>query len=293
MFLNVDPSADDTLAKYIRDVRAFALLDKQTEAELARRYRDHRDPAALARLVGSHQRLVIKIAMAYRGYGLPVSDLVSEGNVGLMQALAKFDPERGFRLSTYAMWWIRAAITDYVLRSSSLVKLVTTETQKKLFFNLRRLKAKYQEPDERELSPQGVKAIARELGVRGSDIVLMDRRLRSRDFSINAPNHADGDAVGEWQDLLVEESDNQEVATIEADEFSKRRAIMRSALGELDEREGYILKQRRLKDQPIKLSELSQVFGISRERVRQIEVSAFEKLKRLMRNAAATSGMLY
>lgn len=292
MSMNVVLSGDDTLTKYIRDVRSFGLLDKQTEAELARRYRDHRDPAALARLVGSHQRLVVKIAMEYRGYGLPVSDLVSEGNVGLMQALAKFDPERGFRLSTYAMWWIRAAITDYVLRSSSLVKMVTTETQKKLFFNLRRLKAKYQKPDESELSPQGVTAIARELGVRGSEIVLMDRRLRSRDLSINAPTHTDGVAVGEWQDFLVEDSDNQEVATIEADELSKRRAIMQSALGKLDERERCILMQRRLTDQPIKLSELSQVYGISRERVRQIEVRAFEKLKRLMRNAAATSGML-
>lgn len=290
--MNVIRSADETLTGPVRDVRTFGMLDKQTEAELCRRYRRDRDPDALARLVGSHQRLVAKIAMEFRGYGLPLNDLVSEGNVGLMQALAKFDPERGFRLSTYAMWWIRAAISDYVLRSSSLVKMVTTETHKKLFFNLRRLKAKYQEPDERQLSPRGVEAIAEELGVRGSDIVLMDQRLGARDLSINAPAHADGDVVGEWQDFLVESADNQEAAAIEADELSKRRAMMRRALGQLDARERHILEQRRLRENPSKLCELSVIHGISRERVRQIEVRAFAKLKRLMREAAEASGML-
>jgi len=290
--MNVTRSANDTLPRYIRDARAFGMLDKQTETDLSRRYRDDGDPAALARLVGSHQRLVIKIAVEFRGYGLPLNDLVSEGNVGLLQALAKFDPERGFRLSTYAMWWVRAAISDYVLRSSSLVKMVTTETHKKLFFNLRRLKAKHQRPDERQLSPRGVSAIAEELGVRGSDIVRMDERLGSRDLSINAPTRVDGDVIGEWQDLLVEDSDNQEVAAIEADELCKRRALMRTALGELNERERHILTERRLKDRPEKLSELSTVHGISRERVRQIEIRAFEKLKRLMRDAAETNGML-
>ncbi len=290
--MNVTRSANDTLPRYIRDARAFGMLDKQTETDLCRRYRDCGDPAALARLVGSHQRLVVKIAVEFRGYGLPLNDLVSEGNVGLLQALAKFDPERGFRLSTYAMWWVRAAISDYVLRSSSLVKMVTTETHKKLFFNLRRLKAKYQQPDERQLSPRGVSAIAEELGVRGSDIVRMDERLGSRDLSINAPTRVDGDVIGEWQDFLVEDSDNQEVAAIEADELCKRRALMRTALAELNERERHILTQRRLKDRPEKLSELSTVHGISRERVRQIEVRAFEKLKRLMRDAAETNGML-
>ncbi len=290
--MNVNRSADDRLSPYTRHIQAFRMLDKQTEADLCRRYRDRRDPDALARLVGSHQRLVVKIAMTYRGYGLPINDLVSEGNIGLMQAVAKFDPERGFRLSTYAMWWIRAAITDYVLRSTSLVKSVTTENHKKLFFNLRRMKAKYQKPDETQLSPHGVSAIAAELHVSASEIMRMDQRLGSRDLSINTPARVDGDVVGEWQDFLVEDSDNQEVTAIEADERDKRLALMRTALGQLDMRERHILTQRRLKDCPSKLSELGAVFGISRERVRQIEVRAFDKLRRLMRDAAETSGML-
>jgi RNA polymerase sigma-32 factor len=285
-------AADDTRAASMAEERSRGLLDRRAETDLARRYRDSRDPSALARLVGSHQRLVVKIAVEYRGYGLPLNDLVSEGNVGLMQALARFDPERGCRLSTYAMWWIRAAISDYVLRSCSLVRMVTTEAHKKLFFNLRRLKAKYQEPDERQLSPRGVSAIAKELNVPPSDIVLMDRRLGSRDLSINAPAHGSGDAGTEWQDFLVDGSDNQEVATMEADERRKRRAMMLNALGELDRRERHILVHRRLRDRPRKLSELSRDYGISRERVRQIEVRAFKKLKRLMHAAAATGGML-
>jgi len=290
--MNVNRSANDTLTGNMRDLRAFGMLDKETEADLSRRYRDHRDPSALARLVGSHQRLVVKIAIEYRGYGLPLNDLISEGNVGLMQAVTKFDPERGFRLSTYAMWWVRAAVSDYVLRSSSLVRMVTTETHKKLFFNLRRLKAKHQKPDETQLSPQSVGAIAKELGVLGSEVVSMDQRLGARDLSINAPARVEGEGVGEWQDFLEADSDNQEVVAIEADELCKRREIMRTALCELNERERHILTQRRLKDHPKKLSELSVVHGISRERVRQIEVRAYEKLERLMREAAKANGML-
>ena len=282
-------SSEDTLARYMRDVRKFPLLDKETEAELARRWRDRRDPEAAKQLVGSHQRLVVKIARQYRGYGLVLGDLISEGNIGLMQAVDKFDHDRGFRLSTYAMWWIRAAISDYVLRSSSLVRTVTNEHRKKLFFNLRRLKAKVQPMDDGALSPSGVTAIAGELGVPESEIVLMDRHLGMPDLSLNAP--AGGESGLTWQDFLVDNSQNQEADLIETDEQDKRRALLADALAGLSDRERYILTERRLKDDPPHLADLGQHYGISRERVRQIEVRAFEKLKETLRNAALACGM--
>ncbi len=282
-------SSEDNLSRYMKDVRKFPLLDKETEADLTRRWRDRRDPQAAEQLVGSYQRLVVKIARQYRGYGLVLGDLISEGNIGLMQAVDKFDPERGFRLSTYAMWWIRAAISDYALRSSSLVKTVTNEHRKKLFFNLRRLKAKVQPMNDGALSPSGVTAIAGELGVPESEIVLMDNQLGSRDLSLNAPAGGESDLT--WQDFLVDHSRDQEAELIDTDEQDKRRALLTDALSGLSDRERYILIERRLKDDPPHLADLGRHYGISRERVRQIEVRAFEKIKETIRNAALSNGM--
>jgi RNA polymerase sigma-32 factor len=282
-------SSDDNLSRYMKEVRKFPYLERETEANLARRWRDRRDPAASEQLVGSHQRLVVKIAGKYRGYGLPLGDLISEGNLGLMQAVDKFDPDRGFRLSTYAMWWVRAAISDYVLRSSSLVRTVTNENRKKLFFNLRRLKAKVQPMDDGALSPSGVTAIAGELGVPESEIVLMDNQLGVPDLSLNAPAGGESDLT--WQDFLVDDSKDQETGLIDTDEQNKRRALLADALAELSDRERHILTERRLKDDPPHLTDLSRHYGISRERVRQIEVRAFEKLQEMVRNAALANGM--
>lgn len=290
--LNTAAMREDTLVRHMRAARKYPMLDPVTEGNLARRWRDERDPAAADRLVGSHQRLVVKIANEYRGYGLPLADLVSEGNVGLMQSVVKFDPDLGYRLSTYAMWWIRAAITDYVLRTSSLVRMATNEHQKRLFFNLRRLKAKHQGPRDGVLTPQSVEAIAKELGVPESEIVLMDRRLGMPDLSLNAAAGDDGDADSQWQDFLVDERESQETTVIRDNERDKRRALLDEALHELDERERHILVERKLKEDPPKLSDLAAEYGISRERVRQLEARALGKLQTAMRKAAEETGLL-
>jgi RNA polymerase sigma-32 factor len=234
--------------------------------------------------VTSHLRLVAKIAMGYRGYGLPVSELISEGNVGMMQAVKRFEPDRGFRLATYAMWWIRAAIQEYILHSWSLVKMGTTAAQKKLFFNLRKLKGQLQAIEEGDMSPENVKKIATELNVTEDEVITMNRRLAAPDHSLNAPLKIDGD--GEWQDWLVDETETQEIALAERQELNKRRNLLGQAMKSLNQRERHILTERRLKDEPTTLEDLSREYGISRERVRQIEVRAFEKLQKAIRNAA-------
>ena len=277
-------SPEGNLQRYLQEIRKFPMLQPEEEYMLAKAWREHGDADAAQRLVTSHLRLVAKIAMGYRGYGLPVAELISEGNVGMMQAVKRFDPERGFRLATYAMWWIRASIQEYILHSWSLVKMGTTAAQKKLFFNLRRLKGKLQEIDEGDLSPESVTKIATELKVSEDDVVSMNRRLSGGDHSLNAPLRQDGD--GEWQDWLMDESDTQETLVAEAQEMDKRRELLGEAMQTLNERERHILTERRLQDEPMTLEDLSKVYGISRERVRQIEVRAFEKLQKSMRNAA-------
>jgi RNA polymerase sigma-32 factor len=261
------------------------MLDRETELELIRRYRDHGDAKAAEQLIGSHQRLVIKIAADYRRYGVSMGDLISEGNIGLIQGIKKFDPDRGFRLSTYARWWIRTAIGDYVLRSSSVVRTITNEHRKKLFFNLSRLKKKHQGTDEGMLSPEAVTSISEELGVPEAETVRMDQWFSTRDQSTNTLVGDDGGTTT-WQDLLVDDSQDQESSLIERDVMDKRRALMNSALAELSDRERHILTERKLSDHPPPLSELSKVYGISRERVRQIESRAVEKLKAFMRGTA-------
>jgi RNA polymerase sigma-32 factor len=260
------------------------MLSADEEFMLAKRWREHGDAEAAHRLVTSHLRLVAKIAMGYRGYGLPVSELIAEGNVGMMQAVKRFDPDRGFRLATYAMWWIRAAIQEYILHSWSLVKMGTTAAQKKLFFNLRKLKGQLQAIEEGDLSPENVKTIANRLKVPEEDVVSMNRRLAGADHSLNAPLRADND--GEWLDWLVDESESQESMLAEKEELGNRRRLLTQAMATLNERERHILTERRLRDDPLTLEELSQEYGISRERVRQIEVRAFEKLQKAMRNLA-------
>ncbi len=275
---------EGNLSRYLQEIRRFPMLDPDEEYMLAKRWREHDDVEAAHRLVTSHLRLVAKIAMGYRGYGLPLAELISEGNVGLMQAVKRFEPDRGFRLATYAMWWIRAAIQEYILHSWSLVKMGTTAAQKKLFFNLRKIKGRLQAIDEGDLSPENVKKIAHELSVSENDVVQMNRRLASPDHSLNAPLREDGD--GEWQDWLVDEEDNQETKLAEAEETRNRRRLLDTALKSLNARERRILIERRLQDDPTTLEDLSQEYGISRERVRQIEVRAFEKLQRAMKNLA-------
>src|SRR5579875_34387 len=282
--LSVPVSAEGNLTRYLQEIRKFPMLEPEEEYMLAKRWKEHGDPEAAHRLVTSHLRLVAKIAMGYRGYGLPLSELISEGNVGMMQAVKRFDPDRGFRLATYAMWWIRAAIQEYILHSWSLVKMGTTAAQKKLFFNLRKLKGQLQAIEEGDLSPENVKKIATELAVSESDVVQMNRRLASPDHSLNAPLREDGD--GEWQDWLVDEESNQEVRLAEDEELSGRRRLLETALKSLNPRERRILVERRLQEDPTTLEDLSQEYGISRERVRQIEVRAFEKLQKAMRNLA-------
>ncbi|MGH6619418.1 MAG: RNA polymerase sigma factor RpoH [Alphaproteobacteria bacterium] len=277
-------SPEGNLQRYLQQIRKFPMLDKDEEYMLAKRWIEHDDTTAAEKMVTSHLRLVAKIAMGYRGYGLPINELISEGNVGLMQAVKRFDPERGFRLATYAMWWIRAAIQEYILHSWSLVKMGTTAAQKKLFFNLRKLKGKLEALEEGDLRPEHVTKIATELSVPEQDVVSMNRRLSAPDHSLNAPVRIDGD--GEWQDWLEDDTDNQEVVISEAQELDRRKALLRQAMGVLNERERHILTERRLKEESSTLEELSQVYGISRERVRQIEVRAFEKLQKAMRNAA-------
>ena len=261
------------------------MLTSEEELELSRRWRDKEDMPAAHRLVTSHLRLVAKIAMGYRGYGLPVGELISEGNVGMMQAVKRFDPDRGFRLATYAMWWIRAAIQEYILHSWSLVKMGTTAAQKKLFFNLRRLKGQMQAIDDGDLHPEQVTVIATKLAVPEQDVINMNRRLAFPDHSLNAPLRADSE--GEWQDWLVDESDSQEDVLAEREELSGRQALLKGALTSLNERERHILIERRLKDNPTTLEDLSQQYNISRERVRQIEVRAFEKLQKAMHTQVA------
>ncbi len=277
-------SPEGNLQRYLQQIRKFPMLLPEEEYMLARRWQEHEDSEAAQRLVTSHLRLVAKIAMGYRGYGLPLAELISEGNVGMMQAVKRFDPERGFRLATYAMWWIRASIQEYILHSWSLVKMGTTAAQKKLFFNLRRLKGQLQAIEEGDLSPENVTKIATTLAVSETDVISMNRRLAGADHSLNAPLRIDGD--GEWQDWLVDESDTQETTLAESEEMGKRRALLVDAMGTLNERERHILTERRLQDDPTTLEDLSKVYGISRERVRQIEVRAFEKLQKNIRNAA-------
>jgi RNA polymerase sigma-32 factor len=287
--LTAYPGTD--LERYLKDVARYPLLDVDAERALAERWRDHRDEAAARDLVGSHLRLVVKIARGFRGYGLPFSDLIAEGNVGLVQALAKFDPDRGFRFATYAMWWIRAAIQEYVLHNRSLVKMGTTAAQKKLFFNLRRMKSQLGEIGEGDLPPAAVVKIAQELGVTEDDVVQMNRRLAASDHSLAAPVSSEGDR--EWQDTLVAEDDDQETVVAEASELAWRRDLLAEGLQALNERERHILAERRLKDQPKTLEDLSQIYGVSRERVRQIEARAFEKLRQAMLEVAANrSGAL-
>jgi len=273
---------EDSLSSFLRDIRKFPMLAAEEELELARRWRNDGDTAAANKMVTSYLRLVTKIAMGYRGYGLPVSELVSEGNVGMMQAVQRFDPERGFRLSTYAMWWIRAAIQEYILHSWSLVKIGTTASQKKLFFNLRTLKNKLQAIDEGQLRPENVRIIAEQLNVPEKDVVSMNQRMAGPDHSLNTPLNAESD--GEWMDWLVDEGEDIEGNFAEREELDNRRALLQKGMSSLNERERDILTNRRLKETPLTLEELSQHYGISRERVRQVEVRAYEKLKKSVKN---------
>ena len=276
---------DASLTRYMQEIRKYPMLAHEEEERLARAWRDTGDQKAAHTLVNSHLRLVAKIAMGYRGYGLPVGELISEGNVGMMQAVKRFDPDRGFRLSTYAMWWIRAAIQEYILHSWSLVKMGTTASQKKLFFNLRRLKGQMQAIDDGDLQPEQVAKIAHLLDVPEQDVVSMNRRLSSADSSLNAPIKMDGD--GEWQDWLVDDSEGQESKLAEREELTGRKALLANALKTLSERERHILVERRLKDNPTTLEDLSQHYNVSRERVRQIEVRAFEKLQKSLQTQVA------
>jgi len=278
---------DGSLGRYLQEIRKFPMLDADEEYMLAKRWQADGDVEAAHKLVTSHLRLVAKIAMGYRGYGLPMSELISEGNVGMMQAVKRFDPERGFRLATYAMWWIRAAIQEYILHSWSMVKMGTTAAQKKLFFNLRKLKGQMAAIDEGDLNPDQVTQISDTLNVAESDVVSMNRRLASPDHSLNAPLRVDGD--GEWQDWLVDERTDQERELGDREELSQRQELLRDAMATLNDREKHILEARRLREEPVTLEDLSQEYGISRERVRQIEVRAFEKLQKAMRRAALDS----
>jgi RNA polymerase sigma-32 factor len=272
--------ADENLGRFLKDIRQYSILDKDTEQRLARAWQKNQCQKAADQLVGSHLRLVIKVAKSFRGYGLPLGDLIAEGNIGLMQAIHRFEPERGFRLSTYALWWIRATIQEYILRSWSLVKLGTTTAQKKLFFNLRRLKSQLQAIEEDNLSPEQVSFIAAELKVNERDVISMNQRLFGRDQSLNVTVSADDNT--EWQEWLVDDEETQEDRLADADQFQWRSALMTECLKELDKRERHILVNRRLRENPPTLDKLSQHHGISRERVRQIEVIAFEKLQHIM-----------
>jgi RNA polymerase sigma-32 factor len=278
-------TAESGLSRYLEEIRRFPMLEPQEEYMLAKSWREHGDREAAHRLVTSHLRLVAKIAMGYRGYGLPISEVISEGNVGLMQAVKRFEPEKGFRLATYAMWWIKAAIQEYILRSWSLVKMGTTANQKKLFFNLRKAKSKISALDEGDLRPDQVKLIAKRLGVTEQDVIDMNRRLGG-DASLNAPIRDDGES-GEWQDWLVDDAPTQERVLVESEELDNRRKALTSALSVLNERERRIFEARRLADEPITLEELAAEFGVSRERVRQIEVRAFEKVQKAVKNKIA------
>jgi RNA polymerase sigma-32 factor len=281
--INVAPEGN--LTRYLQEIRKFPMLAPEEELRLALAWRNNEDLEAAHKLVTSHLRLVAKIALGYRGYGLPVGELISEGNVGMMQAVKRFDPDRGFRLATYAMWWIRAAIQEYILHSWSLVKMGTTAAQKKLFFNLRRLKGQMQAIEDGDLQPEQVAKIAHMLAVPEQDVINMNRRLAAPDHSLNAPVRADSE--GEWQDWLVDEGESQETTIAEQEEMTGRKTLLANALKTLNERERHILIERRLKDNPTTLEDLSQQYNISRERVRQIEVRAFEKLQKSMKTQIA------
>src|SRR5512145_291693 len=278
-------NAETGLARYLEEIRRFPMLEPHEEYMLAKRWREHGDREAAHKLVTSHLRLVAKIAMGYRGYGLPIGEVVSEGNVGLMQAVKRFEPDKGFRLATYAMWWIRAAIQEYILRSWSLVKMGTTANQKKLFFNLRKAKGRISALDEGDLRPDQVKQIATRLGVTEQDVVDMNRRLGG-DVSLNAPLREEGDS-GEWQDWLVDDTASQETRMVASQEADNRHKTLTQSLNVLNERERRIFEARRLADDPITLEELAEEFGVSRERVRQIEVRAFEKVQKAVKNRLA------
>ena len=278
-------TAESGLTRYLEEIRRFPMLEPQDEYMLAKRWREHGDRDAAHKLVTSHLRLVAKIAMGYRGYGLPISEVISEGNVGLMQAVKRFEPEKGFRLATYAMWWIKAAIQEYILRSWSLVKMGTTANQKKLFFNLRKAKSKISALEDGDLRPDQVRLIAKRLGVTEQDVVDMNRRLGG-DVSLNSPIREDGDS-GEWQDWLVDEVSDQETRLVESEESDNRKKALGDALSVLNERERRIFEARRLADDPITLEDLAAEFGVSRERVRQIEVRAFEKVQRAVKSRVA------
>jgi len=276
-------SGEGGLNRYLQEIRNFPMLEPEEEFMLAKRWKEHGDRAAAHKLITSHLRLVAKIAMGYRGYGLPIGEVISEGNVGLMQAVKKFEPDKGFRLATYAMWWIKASIQEFVLRSWSLVKMGTTANQKKLFFNLRKVKGQIQALEEGDLKPDQVELIAKRLGVAQDDVVSMNRRL-SGDSSLNSQIRADSE--GEWQDWLVDNTSSQEEVLVESQEASLRHSLLTEALDKLTDRERRVFEARRLQDDSATLQDLSQEFGVSRERIRQIEVRAFEKVQKAVRNAA-------
>jgi len=282
---------EQSLNRYLAEIRKFPLLTAEEEYMLAKRFQEHGDPEAATRLVTSHLRLVAKIAMGYRGYGLPASELISEGNIGLMQGVKKFEPDRGFRLATYAMWWIKASIQEYILRSWSLVKMGTTAAQKKLFFNLRRMKSKLDAFEDGDLKPEDLRKIAADLGVTEEEVTSMNRRMSmGGDASLNVSMHEDGE--GEWQDMLIDQGQLQDERLADAEEKSVRHNMLNEALAALNDREKHILVERRLVDEPKTLEELSQVYGVSRERVRQIEVRAFDKLQKAMMRIAGEKRLL-
>jgi RNA polymerase sigma-32 factor len=280
-------SGEQSLNRYLSEIRKFPILTAEQEYMLAKRYQEHEDPEAAAQLVSSHLRLVAKIAMGYRGYGLPVSDLISEGNVGLMQGVKKFEPDRGFRLATYAMWWIKASMQEFILRSWSLVKMGTTAAQKKLFFNLRRMKKQLEAYEDSDLSPEDVTKIATDLGVPEQEVINMNRRMMmGGDASLNVSLRGDEEGSGQWQDWLADDRPLQDETVADAEESQMRMAMLSEAMGSLNERERHILTERRLTDKPQTLEELSQAYDVSRERIRQIEVRAFEKLQKAMQRIA-------
>jgi RNA polymerase sigma-32 factor len=286
------PSPEQGLNRYLQEIRKFPMLEPEEEYMLAKRWVDHQDSSAAHKLVTSHLRLAAKIAMGYRGYGLPQAEVISEANVGLMQAVKRFDPEKGFRLSTYAMWWIRASIQEFILRSWSLVKLGTTSAQKKLFFNLRKAKASIGALEEGDLRPENVTKIATDLGVTEEEVISMNRRLSGGDSSLNATVGSEEGSTTQWQDWLEDEDADQASAYAERDELEARRELLTAAMDGLTERERDVLVQRRLTDEVVTLEDLSARYGVSRERIRQIEVRAFEKLQKRMTDLARERGML-
>ena len=283
VYLPAIASGEGSLNRYMQEIRQFPMLAPEEEYMLGKRWREHGDTEAAHRLITSHLRLVAKISMGYRGYGLPIGEVISEGNIGLMQAVKKFEPDKGFKLATYAMWWIKASIQEFVLRSWSLVKMGTTANQKKLFFNLRRVKSQIQALEEGDLRPDQVKLIAKKLGVHEEEVISMNRRMGG-DTSLNAPLKSD--AESEWQDFLVDDSDNQETVLVQNEESQQRNGFLKTALEKLTDRERRVIEARKLRDEPATLDDLSKEFDVSRERIRQIEVRAFEKLQKAVKNAA-------